>query len=164
MKKITAATLFLCLAFSGFSQIALSSLNNKSTISGTEKIPCSGSGNPSLTPNLLSDWLLDEVTASTAGATITLDLNSQKQRIFVGSASFSTAKTIAFSNSTNALVFNFTFNVANVAGVVTFPTSVLMADVNFDGDDWTPPSTGVYEMGGTYDGTNWFVKIVGPFN
>ncbi len=37
--------------------IALGSLNNKSSITGTEKIPVSGSGNPSITPNLLKTFL-----------------------------------------------------------------------------------------------------------
>lgn len=109
------------------------------------------------------DSVLNSTSASTAGATITIDLNDQRQRMFVGSASFSTAKTIAFSNDGNALVFDVFFEVTNVAAVLTMPASVIMADVNFDGDDWTPPSTGKYEMGGTWDGTNWWVKIMGPF-
>lgn len=110
--------------------------------------------------------VLDRTTSSTAGSTITLDMNSQSQRIFVGSASFSSAKTIALSNTTNALVFNFHFEVTNVAAVLTCPNTFLMADDNWNGtsDQWTPPATGKYEMGGVFDGTNWKVKVVGPYN
>lgn len=41
----------------GYGQIRLSDLNNKTEIIGTEKIPVSGSGNPSITPNLLKDFI-----------------------------------------------------------------------------------------------------------
>jgi hypothetical protein len=119
-----------------------------------------------------TDWstfnrnVLDQTTSSTASGTITLDLNNQIQRIFVGSATFATSKTMALSNSTNALVFNFHFEVTNVAATLVFPSTWLMSDTNFNtgSDTWTPPSTGKYEMGGTYDGTNWKIKISGPFN
>jgi hypothetical protein len=110
-------------------------------------------------------YILDETTTVTTGGTITLDLNSQKQRMFVGSATFATTKTVALSNASNALVFNFHFEVTNVAGTLVFPANFLMADSNFDTgtDTWTPPSTGKYELGGSYDGTNWKIKIAGPF-
>lgn len=114
--------------------------------------------------NLTARYILDQATPSTAGSTITLDMNSQIQRMFVGSASFATAKTLALSNTTNALVFNFSYTVTNVAAVITMPSSFVMSDPNFDGDDWVPPLTGNYEMGGTFDGTNWLVKIAGPYN
>jgi hypothetical protein len=62
------------------------------------------------------------------------------------------------------MVFNFHFEVTSVAAALTFPSGWLMSDVNFTTLVWTPPSTGKYEMGGSYDGTNWKIKIVGPFN
>jgi hypothetical protein len=104
-------------------------------------------------------------SASTVGGTVTLDMNSEFQRMFVGSATFASSKTIALSNTTNALVFDFHFEVTNVAATLVFPASFLMADTNFNTgtDTWTPPSTGKYEMGASYDGTNWKVKITGPF-
>jgi hypothetical protein len=52
---------------------------------------------------------LTSVSTSTAGGTITLNMNSQIQRMHVGSASFATPKTIAMSNTTGSLVFNFSF-------------------------------------------------------
>lgn len=107
--------------------------------------------------------ILDSATPSTAGGTITLDMDSKVQRIFVGSASFATPKTIAMSNTTNALVFNLFVNVTNLAAVLTVPADWFMSDLQFDGTEWTPPETGRYELGGSFDGTNWWVKIQGPF-
>lgn len=109
--------------------------------------------------------IVDQASASTAGATITLDCNSQVQRSFVGSATFAAAKAIALSNTTNTMFFNFFFEVTNVAAVLTVPSDWGMATVDFDGADWTPPATGKYEMGGSFDDTNnvWYVKISGPF-
>lgn len=112
--------------------------------------------------------VLESATTVTTGGTITLDMAgtngaSLVQKILVGATSFATAKVMAMSNTTNSLVFNFHFEVTNVAAVLTAPSDWVMADPNFDGADWTPPATGQYEMGGTWDGTNWKVKIAGPF-
>jgi hypothetical protein len=109
-------------------------------------------------------YVLDRATPSTSGGTITLDMNSQKQRMHVGSATFATAKVIALSNTTNSLVFQFSFTITNVAAVLTMPSDFVMADPAFNGTDWTPAQIGNYEMGGSFDGTNWLVKIAGPFN
>lgn len=109
-------------------------------------------------------YILDTATPSTAGGTITLDMNSQIQRVFVGSASFATAKDIAISNTTNAVVFNFHFEITNTAAALTLPSGWLMSDPLFTSHVWSPTFTGLYEMGGTYDGTNWKIKILGPFN
>lgn len=114
--------------------------------------------------NLTAKYILDRATPSTVGGTITLDMNSQIQRMHVGSASFATPKTIALSNTTNSLVFSFSFTVSNVAAVLTMPSDFVMSSISWNGTDWTPPETGNYEIGGSYDGTNWIVKIAGPFN
>lgn len=108
---------------------------------------------------------IDQASASTAGATITLDFNNQTQRMFVGSATFATAKTIAVSNTTNTLVFSFIFEITNLAATLTFPSGWLMADSNFSALVWTPPVIGKYEMGATRIASgNWYIKIIGPFN
>jgi hypothetical protein len=107
---------------------------------------------------------ITSASASTAGGTITLDMSSQKMKMFVGSASFATPKTIAMSNTTGSLVFNLFINVTNVAAVLTVPADWFMSDIQFDGTAWTPPETGRYELGGSFDGTNWWVKIQGPFS
>lgn len=107
---------------------------------------------------------LDLNNASIAGSTITLDLNGQYQRMFVGSGTFATGKTMAVANASNARVFDFHFEVtAAPAATLTLPTGWLMNDANFSSHVWTPPTTGKYEMTATYDGNYWKVKIGGPF-
>jgi hypothetical protein len=125
--------------------------------------------NINLTGRLISDQSLTSSSASTASGTISLSFLSAYtdyvQKIFVGSASFASAKVIDFIDDTNALSFDFHFEVSNVAGTVELPANCLMSDVNFNTTTqiWTPPSTGQYEMSGTYDGTNWKIKISGPY-
>jgi hypothetical protein len=95
-------------------------------------------------------------------------MNSLTQKIFYGSASFATSKTMAFSNTTNALVFTFHFEITNVAGTVVFPANVVMSDPLWDTatQTWTPLSIGLYEMVGRYNAatSNWKVSIDGPYN
>lgn len=110
-----------------------------------------------------SKHTLVSASASTAGGTITLDMDSKIQKMFVGSASFSAAKIIAMSNTTGSLQFQFIFEVTNVAAVLTVPADWLMSSANFNGTDWTPPSTGKYVFGGMFDGTNWYVNDGGPY-
>ncbi len=120
-----------------------------------------GSGTGSFATSISGKYVIDQASPSTAGGTITLDMNSQIQRSFVGSASFSGVKTIAMSNTTNSMFFNFIFEVTNVAAVITVPADWLMSSDDFDGADWTPPEIGKYELGGSYDDVNnvWYVKI-----
>ncbi len=124
-----------------------------------------GTGGSSITTTISTKYAVDLSTPSTAGGTVTLDLNSQFQRMFLGSASFATGKTMAVTNITNSRVFDFNFEVTNVAATLTLPAIWLMADSNFNTGTriWTPPATGKYEMSGTYDGTNWRIKIAGPY-
>lgn len=111
-------------------------------------------------------YIIDQAVPSTASGTITLDMNSQIQRSHIGSATFSAPKTFALSNTTNSLFFNFTFQVTDVAAVVTVPSDWLMSSGDFNGTTWSPPFTGKYEFGGSFDDTNneWYVKVAGPFN
>jgi hypothetical protein len=109
--------------------------------------------------------LLTSNSSSTASGTVTLDMNSVTQRMFIGSASFATSKTIAFSNDGSALVFSFQFEVTNVAGTLVFPSNAVMADTNWNTgtQTWTPPGTGKYVCTGVFDGTDWKVNIAGPY-
>lgn len=119
---------------------------------------------------LESTFTIDQASVSTAGGTITLDLNSQIQRSFVGSATFSSAKVLALSNVLTTagvpVYFHFFFEITNVAAELTMPSDFLMSSSDFDGTDWVPPAVGKYELGGSYDQTNdlWYVKVDGPFN
>lgn len=113
---------------------------------------------------------LESVSVTTTGGTVTLDFDlgdydDAVQKMFIGSNTWATSKTLAFSNDTNARVFNFHFEVTNVAGTIVCSTCI-MSDANWDSgsDTWTPAETGKYEMGGSWDGSAWKVKVLGPFN
>jgi hypothetical protein len=136
------------------------------TFTGTPAAPTAAGGTNTTqiaTTAFVQAAMLSSATPSTTGGTITLDMNSQQQRMHVGSASFSSAKIIAMSNATNALQFQFIFEVTNVAAVLTVPSDWLMSSANFNGTDWTPPGTGRYVFGGMFDGTNWYVNDGGPY-
>lgn len=105
----------------------------------------------------------DRTTVVTTGGTITLDMNSQKMRMFVGASTINGTKTIALSNTTNAIVFNFVFTLTNVTDVLTFPASFVMVNSdprwNTSTQEWTPQSTGLHESSAVFDGTNWLLRI-----
>jgi len=132
------------------------------TIGSTDQQLIVASGLPSWS----SKHLLNSVSSSTAGGTITLDMNNQVQRVHVGSASFAGSKTLALSNASNALIFGFHFTVTNVAATLVCPASFTMSSVDWNSgsDTWTPPATGDYEMTGMFDGTSWRVNVAGPYN
>lgn len=107
----------------------------------------------------------DRVSVSTAGGTITLDLNSQQKRTFTGSAAFATSKTLAWSNITNETKgTEFHFEITNVDGTLVMPSEVIMSDSRFDGTTWIATDTGKYLLFTSYDGTERKVGIKGPFN
>lgn len=87
----------------------------------------------------------DIVSVSTAGATITLDCNSQIKRTFTPSANIGAAKTWAISNATNMqkAVFGFTMTTLDIQ---TFPSDFFMSDARWltGGKTWTPLDTGEY--------------------
>lgn len=107
-------------------------------------------------------------TVSTAGGTITLDFANKIERMFIGSASFATSKTIAISNNTNALVLNMVLTITNVAGTVIFPTSFTMQAVDSRWTDgthtFTPVGTGKHEFSAVFDGTDWNLKVSYPYS
>lgn len=121
----------------------------------------------------ISTMGLESVSVTTTGGTITLDFNSGDnddavEKMFIGSNTWATSKTLAFSNSSGKLVFNFHFEVTNVAGEIVCSTCIAAASAvsgTWDSgtDTWTPTETGKYEMGGTWDGSAWKIKIIGPF-
>jgi hypothetical protein len=91
---------------------------------------------------------IDLTTVSTAGGTITLDYALKQQRVFEGSASFATPKTIAEDNETNARAGEAGFDITNVAGVLTFPSDFTMPVSDARWDDgaktFTPDATGFH--------------------
>ena len=107
---------------------------------------------------------LDTASVSTASGTITLNLNSQIQRIFTPSADIGAIKTWALSNATNGLRIEFSFNLTGLYAQ-TFPSNFVMSDArwNTSTQEWTPLDTGEYLAKATYNGTNWRLTIEGPF-
>lgn len=111
--------------------------------------------------------LLDSVIVSTAGGTITLDMNSQAQRMFKGSASIAAVKTWALSNDLIAIFIPSVKFTMTTTDDQTFPSNFKMVSFDANWNDstkkWTPPDVGTYEMSATFDGTNWLMKIQGPY-
>lgn len=109
---------------------------------------------------------LTSLSVSTASGTVTLNFDTNVVRFFVGSASFATAKTIAFSNDSVALYFSFMFQITDVAAVLTLPSEVIMSDArwNTSSQEWTSFDTGKFRAKGDFDGTNWHVTITGPYS
>lgn len=135
-------------------------LTSASVLDGTEIIGFSQAGNArKSTSGVLG--LITSLSVLTTGGTITFDFASMNQRIFVGSASFGSAKGIALDNDTNAKRLEFTFNITNVAAVITFPSSFIMNDIRWNSGtkEWTPDSTGVFKGSAIYNGTNWILDI-----
>lgn len=115
--------------------------------------------------SILGKYVIDQATPSTASGTVTIDMNSQIQRSHVGSASFSAPKTYALSNTTNSLSFQFTFTITDIAAVITVPSDwAFQPSSSWSGTTYTFTSTGVWVFGGDWDGTNWNIKVGGPFS
>lgn len=110
---------------------------------------------------------LDSVTVSTASGTITLNLNNQTERMFKGSANIGAVKTWALSNDASGLFIPSVRFTMTTTDDQTFPAAFKMAtfDANWNNatKKWTPPDVGTYEMSATFDGTNWLMKIQGPY-
>jgi hypothetical protein len=100
---------------------------------------------------------LDKLQVDTSGASITLDMDSKSERLFYGSASWATAKTLAVSNATNAVSFVFLFEITNTNGTLTLPSNFMCVDARMVGQVFTPLDIGRYKMRADFDGTNWWV-------
>ncbi len=116
--------------------------------------------------NRLDDLPFVSAAPSTAGGTITLDFTNANRGVFKGSASFATAKVIAFAQASRALSFDFIFTITNAAaGTLEFPATVEMSDARFNDSTqiWEADAVGKYKAHGEWDGTNWTVTITGPY-
>ena len=109
-------------------------------------------------------------SVSTTGGTITLAFNYQNERVFVGSASFATPKTIALSETDVsgtqvAARIEFDFTITNVAAVLTTPSTFRSSDIRWDGTGKTVTfgETGAYKIIATWDGTIWRMDISNPY-
>lgn len=129
-----------------------------------KKLPLSDASTLGIPPMYVLDYV-DDVDSS--GGTITLNLNSQVQRMFRSPDSFATPKTIALSNTTNGLVIDFKLIMSDVAAVLTFPTNFTMQTTDLRWNDsahtFTPSATGEHEFSATFDGTDWDMKATNPY-
>ena len=103
---------------------------------------------------------LDSANPVTSGGTITLDFSSKQQRVFNGATSFTGSKTIALSNSSNALAFTFNFQVTGSGAAITFPSSAFKSsDSRFASNVLTITGAGYYEVTAVYDSVNSFWRL-----
>lgn len=114
---------------------------------------------------------LESVSVTTTGGTVTLDFDlgdydDAVQKMFIGSNAFSSSKTLAFSNNSNALFFNLHIDITVGAALVCSSCIMLSSESTWDSgsDTWTPTEDGKYELGGSWDGTAWKLKVLGPYN
>lgn len=103
-------------------------------------------------------------TVDVSGGTPAMNFNIFLHSIFVGSAAIGTAKTWSITNLGIQDHFILRINISAIA-IQTFPNTFKSADLSFSSStfEWTPPSTGYFEIIGDYDGTNWWIKITGPY-
>lgn len=103
---------------------------------------------------------IDALSVSTAAATITLNFQSVVERLFYGSTASSGNKTIALSNFSNALRFEFFIDV-NANDQLTFPAGFIMSDGNWEvsgSQIWTAPFDGLYHFKATLFDTTWSME------
>lgn len=93
----------------------------------------------------------------TSGSTITLDFENRVRKGFYGSASFSTPKTLAFSNDTNARVLDAFFFDIDAGGSLAI--TGYMADGRRVAGVWTPFDAGRYVMWGYKNATDWHLFV-----
>jgi hypothetical protein len=107
----------------------------------------------------------DVQSISSAGATITLTMRSRKYlQVFNIPLLIGAAKIWAVSLVASLGFFKVRFSIT--AGFdQTLPADWKLSDANYErvtASCWTPSDTGEYEMEGTYNGTDWVIKIFGP--
>lgn len=113
-------------------------------------------------------YLLDSISPSTIGSTVTLDFDSKVQRIFT-LGTLSSNKTIALSNAGSALVFLIRLNCTGAVSL-TFPSTFrgLTAETRWTNVVRILLLTGAtatpFEISCTWDGTFWALKATTDYN
>lgn len=113
------------------------------------------------------------VAVDPTGAPIVFDFGLKNDVYFTGAggaaASIGAAKTWSFINVTNAMRFEFLFNMTTTNDQ-TMPTNLSMPSANGQwqistSHVWTPPMVGKYIAKGVYDKSAdyWYMDIIGPF-
>jgi hypothetical protein len=103
----------------------------------------------------------------TSAAPLVLDLKHNKEAIFVASAAIGVAKTWTLENKTLGQKITILFSISAAAdqdfSTDAFKMEKISGDWNSGTKKWTPPDVGDYEAIATWNGTNWLMKINGPF-
>jgi hypothetical protein len=103
------------------------------------------------------------ITPSTAGGTITLDFSNRQLAVFVGSASFASAKAVAMSNDSAAVKFDLAIQITNVAATLDFGSGSVFKSNHNDFTPGTqvfaPSDTGYILITGTKVGSNWWLEF-----
>lgn len=113
---------------------------------------------------------LEEVEVDSSGPIVTLNMAGEKQRMFVFDTPMATPFAIATDDDGEALVYNFQFEISDVAAVASFDANYTMqsSDTRWDdsSQEFTPDEIGVYEGSAVYDQFNdvWKLKISDPFS
>lgn len=101
---------------------------------------------------------------STAGGALDLNFGDQWIMFFRGQSSFSTAKNVTLSNTSNAYKFDFSFTIGSVSATLTFPSGFIgdTSDTRWDSalHKWTSDATGKFRVTGTFDGIDWFLEFI----
>ena len=138
--------------------VNINDLTAVSSLTGAELLEVlQGGQNKKATQNQVAAAGHSRLQVDTSGSTITLNMDSKPARLFYGSASWSAAKTLAVSNTTNAVSFVFLFEITNTNGTLTLPSNFMCVDARMVGQVFTPLDTGRYKMRADFDGTNWWV-------
>lgn len=100
----------------------------------------------------------------TGSGTLDLNFGGNYIMVFRGQTSFATAKNITLSFTSNALKFDFSFEISNVAATLTFPSGFMgdTSDTRWDSSlhRWTSDlAIGVFKVIGTFDGINWLLEF-----
>lgn len=106
-----------------------------------------------------------DTNVNSSGSPIALNQGNNAQVNYVLSVDIAGNKTFTISNVAGAQQFRMRFTLTDL-WVLTWPANFLMSDARWNAGtkEWTPDDAGDFEAIGTYDGTNWFLVINGPYD
>lgn len=100
----------------------------------------------------------------TTGGTITLPLSNVSVGLWRGQNSFATAKAISLTDDSNGALFEFTFEITNVAATLDFGSGSVFqsTDTRFNTGTQvlTLTAIGTYTVVGRMIGSNWWLEVV----
>lgn len=148
----------------------ISQLDDAAALTGPEQVPIVQNGETVKTTVQaianLAPGSSNEITSgtiTTSGGTLTLDFASLPFGIWRGLTSFATAKAVVLDNTSTAVLFDFTFEITNVAGTLDFGSGSTFQSLdsrfNASNQVLTLTSIGTYTVTGRLIGTSWWLDI-----